>query len=364
MTLTKFTKGILLYLFYISDVVTCNKVSKLGTMNPLDDCQRCKLLTDSFSYWIDSTSRGKHEGGDAAWEEAKLKSYARSELRLVEIQEGLCSELKKHESDCYVLAEEGEQFLEKWWFRDDPDSMDLHTWLCIENLKYCCHENHFGHNCSPCPLNMQNKVCGGHGRCDGEGTRAGNGTCICKKGYSGNLCDDCAIDFFRVNNDLCEPCHRACSGCSSEGAAACEACKTGWKLELGVCTDVNECLNSTFCKVNQFCINTEGSYDCKSCDVTCKTCAGDGYTNCTSCEPDHVLWSGRCLDDKHKSKLLRYTIKKLGLYLGLIVIAIFVLRNSKTIGSLAIIIIAMYIHYSETNIEMNILNVLVNLYVN
>lgn len=292
-----------------------------------------------------------------------MKSYAHSEIRLVEIQEGLCSELKAHESDCYILAENAEQFLENWWFREDPNSVDLHTWLCIETLKYCCHKNHFGDNCLPCPLDTQNQVCGGHGRCDGDGTRLGNGTCICNKGYIGVLCKDCAKHFFQ-DNDLCKPCHKACNGCSGDSAAACNTCKVGWKLESGVCTDVNECLDTTLCKSTQFCINKEGSYDCKSCDASCRTCAGAGHSNCTSCESNHVLWSGRCLDDKHKSNLLRSTIKKLALYLGLFVIAFFILRNSKTLASLVILIITIYIHYSEKNSEMNILHVLLNLYVN
>ena len=39
------------------------------------------------------TSRGKHEGGDAHWEEKKLNNYGNSEIRLIEIQENLCQEL-------------------------------------------------------------------------------------------------------------------------------------------------------------------------------------------------------------------------------------------------------------------------------
>ncbi len=44
---------------------------------------------------MERTSRGKFEGGDADWEEKKLKSYSNSEVRLVEIQEKLCTELSK-----------------------------------------------------------------------------------------------------------------------------------------------------------------------------------------------------------------------------------------------------------------------------
>lgn len=46
---------------------------------------------------MDRTSRGKFEGGDADWEEKKLRSYANSEVRLVEIQEKLCTDVSKGE---------------------------------------------------------------------------------------------------------------------------------------------------------------------------------------------------------------------------------------------------------------------------
>lgn len=50
------------------------------------------------------TARGKFEGGDADWEEKKLRSYSNSEVRLVEIQEKLCSEVSRGEDQvvpCY-----------------------------------------------------------------------------------------------------------------------------------------------------------------------------------------------------------------------------------------------------------------------
>jgi len=42
---------------------------------------------------FENTERGKFEGGDADWEESRLKSYKNSELRLIEITEGLCKDL-------------------------------------------------------------------------------------------------------------------------------------------------------------------------------------------------------------------------------------------------------------------------------
>ena len=53
---------------------------------------------------MERTSRGKFEGGDADWEEKKLRSYANSEVRLVEIQEKLCSDLSKGEDQVFQIV--------------------------------------------------------------------------------------------------------------------------------------------------------------------------------------------------------------------------------------------------------------------
>jgi len=65
------------------------------------------------------------------------------------------------------------------------------------------------------------------GKCKGEGTRKGNGKCACDKGYSGENCSDCAINYYIAFRDetklLCSPCHKACAegGCSGAGAKGC-----------------------------------------------------------------------------------------------------------------------------------------------
>lgn len=41
---------------------------------------------------MERTARNHFGGGDTAWEEEKLGSYATSEVRLVEIQEHLCED--------------------------------------------------------------------------------------------------------------------------------------------------------------------------------------------------------------------------------------------------------------------------------
>jgi len=53
----------------------------------LPPCSACKLLVSSFERGIERTSRGKFEGGDAAWEEKNQgKGYATSEVRFVKFK--------------------------------------------------------------------------------------------------------------------------------------------------------------------------------------------------------------------------------------------------------------------------------------
>ncbi|XP_045772804.1 protein disulfide isomerase CRELD1-like [Maniola jurtina] len=323
--------------------------------NKLNECLRCKVLTDSFSTWLDRTSRGKHEGGDAAWEEAKLKSYSRSEMRLVEIQEGLCSELKIHKDHCYALADKAEQLLEQWWLKENYDNADIYTWLCIENLQYCCPVYHFGEMCTPCPRDKNNEICGGKGKCDGDGTRKGNGTCICKKGYSGNNCEECATNFYKTLN-ACKPCHRACSECHNDGPSACVQCASGWTMESGVCVDINECLNESFCTASEFCVNTAGSYTCKSCYKSCRTCVGPGSKECTSCKPDYVLWVGKCMSKDHQKNLLNNAFKRAACYLCLFIIVMVILRKSKSLASFVALLIALGIYFYENTSDIKLID--------
>lgn len=349
------SKVLLLYLFFLSGL-TSRKLRTPGVdalnlkTEKLNECGRCKVLTDSFSHWLEKTSRGKYEGGDTAWEEAKLKSYARSEMRFVEVQEGLCSELSKYEHECYMLAEEAEQVLEKWWFHEDPNTVDLHTWLCIETLKHCCPSNHFGESCAPCPLDKDNNICSGHGRCDGDGTRNGNGSCVCNRGYIGNYCEECSKNFYATGGS-CERCDGACEDCSSAGPTACKSCKSGWKLDSGKCTDIDECLTSSICKSDQYCFNKEGSYSCITCNDSCKSCIGAGPSNCTSCEPTYYLWSGKCITDSLRIDILNGAVNRMTIYFGLLVVPGIIYQADRRIALLVFVICAIYVYYTEKSLE-------------
>lgn len=167
---------------------------------------------------MERTARGKHDGGDAAWEEANLGSYKRSEIRLVEVQESLCKEVLRGEDQCHALAETNEALIEEWWFRQQEANDDLHSWLCVDRLQVCCPAGHYGAKCAKCA------DCGGNGKCKGDGTRKGNGKCACDDGYQGESCNGCDNQHYESYRDdtklLCSVCHVACGdegGCTGAG---------------------------------------------------------------------------------------------------------------------------------------------------
>ncbi|XP_066982385.1 cysteine-rich with EGF-like domain protein 2 isoform X2 [Macrobrachium rosenbergii] len=269
----------------------------------LPPCAACKALTDSFKKGIESTARGKFEGGDSAWEEEKMKSYKKSEIRLIEIQEKLCKDVDRGQKQCESSAEEHEGLLEDWWFREQEKEPDLHAWLCIEKLRVCCPPNHYGPQCLPCKGGTESP-CGGNGKCKGAGTRKGSGECACNPGYGGELCDSCTYGYFQAYKDetkiLCEQCNKACNGpCSGPGQKSCVACKDGWYMDTEHgCVDVNECVTEKApCKKNQFCINNEGTYTCLECDKACEGCTGDGPDMCLECAEGFIKEGNMCIDE-------------------------------------------------------------------
>lgn len=275
----------------------------------IGECHACRLFVESFGNGLERTSRGKYEGGDVAWEEEKLKkSYKRSEMRLIDIQDSICQEEPKHAFQCHNIAERAEAFIEDWWAQDPDESTDLFKFICIDSLKLCCPKQHYGKDCLPCKGNLQN-LCNGNGKCRGEGTRKGNGTCLCETGYMGDHCEICSPDYYLayqdVNKMLCSPCHRACSGgCRSGTPKDCVACKQGYIFDSDEgCTDVNECEDVNRCKKSEFCVNGDGSYVCFPCDKSCDGCYGDGPDMCRKCSTGYSKKGELCIQDREEEDL-------------------------------------------------------------
>lgn len=179
------------------------------------------MCTCTYLKGLERTASGKFEGGDAAWEEAKQGSYARSEVRLVEIQEKICADVIEGKDQCYTSSEQYESDVEEWWTSYQQDEPDLFKHLCIDSAKVCCPLGHFGSECTPCP-GFPDDICTNNGKCQGAGMRTGSGKCKCDAGYDGELCDSCANAYFESYRDsnkfLCSKCHASCDGnCSKAG---------------------------------------------------------------------------------------------------------------------------------------------------
>ncbi len=109
----------------------------------LAPCQACNVLSASFERGMEKTSRGKLEGGDAAWEEKNQGSgYSKSEVRFVEIQESLCKDVERGETQCHDNHHHWEERLEEWWALEDEQRKPLKEWLCIDTLKVRAIKHH------------------------------------------------------------------------------------------------------------------------------------------------------------------------------------------------------------------------------
>ncbi|XP_016354905.1 cysteine-rich with EGF-like domain protein 1 [Sinocyclocheilus anshuiensis] len=165
--------------------------------------------------------------------------------------------------------------------------------------------------CAECPSGPGG-VCGGLGRCEGEGTRLGDGDCVCDPGYSGVLCQDCAHGYYREKSSNhtqppCSACHHSCKKCTGPQDNKCLDCKPGWILHSNKCVeeihdfkqhyDVDECgTELARCPSNTYCFNTDSSYECRGCDQACVGCMGSGPARCKKCARGFRLTGAKCLD--------------------------------------------------------------------
>lgn len=347
----KLSASIVLVVFLIRSAAGLNSKIDLLRQTKLPPCRACKVFVDSFIKAMDRTKRNKFDGGDAAWEESKLSSYANSEIRLAEIQELLCTDVEEGREQCYSNNEVWEVYVEEWWPRHSSN-LPLQEALCIRAAAVCCQAEQYGPECLPCA------DCGEHGRCAGAGTRKGNGQCHCDSGYSGSFCETCAPAHYESYSNsrsmfLCSPCHRACAGnCTGAGPSACDACADGWRLlsNSRECTDIDECAEASpkrRCKLNQWCVNNEGSYECLACDAACAGCTGDGPDLCIRCGEGYEVSGEMCVDAHGEGRRRWVIVTRYLTYLGLCLTTCIVLQRSVWAAAVIGLAVAMYISVSE-----------------
>ncbi|XP_042638733.1 protein disulfide isomerase CRELD2 [Orycteropus afer afer] len=281
------------FLLLLLSLLPAAKVTK-----KLTPCARCQELVDKFNQGMVDTAKKNFGGGNTAWEEKSLSKYEFSEVRLVEILEGLCD---SSNFECNQMLEEQEGHLEAWWLHLQKQSPDLFQWFCVETLKVCCPAGTYGPDCLACPGGAE-RPCSGNGHCSGDGSRQGDGSCQCYMGYRGALCRDCMDGYFSAaRNDthsVCTVCNEACKTCTGPSSGDCAECEVGWARKQDTCVDINECEEEASpCSESQYCKNVPGSYTCEECDSTCVGCTGEGPGRCVACVPGYTKdETGQCSD--------------------------------------------------------------------
>ncbi|XP_068763552.1 interleukin-17 receptor C-like [Struthio camelus] len=262
-----------------------------------EPCRACRGLADSFSRGLERTEREGFGGGNTAWEEEKLAKYEHSETRLLEVLESVCA---PSDFACHQLLERAEEHVERWWFHERQQHPDFFRRLCVEQLAVCCPAGTYGPECLPCAGGPR-QPCSGNGRCDGDGTRRGTGLCVCGPGYGGPFCSECGDGYYEAARNkshlVCAECYWACGRCTGPEDSSCLRCKRGWVLHERRCIDVDECgTEMAHCRANQFCVNTEGSYECRDCSTACIGCMGAGPARCKKCNKGYRRDGAKCLD--------------------------------------------------------------------
>ncbi|KAM4676671.1 protein disulfide isomerase CRELD2 isoform 2-T2 [Discoglossus pictus] len=262
-----------------------------------DSCQTCRKLVDKFHKGLEDTAKKNFGGGNTAWEEKTLAKYESSEIRLVEIIENLCD---SSDFECNHMVEEHEEQIERWWFKMRKKYPELLKWFCIDTIAVCCPPGTYGPDCLAC-LGGSERPCHGNGFCSGDGTREGDGSCNCRAEYTGQFCLECADGYYSSErNDthaVCAGCHEACKTCNGPSNKECKDCKAGWIMEEESCVDIDECAGEQSpCREDQYCFNTDGSFSCKACDVSCSGCTGEGPEKCKDCKSGYALEDEKCTD--------------------------------------------------------------------
>ena len=157
---------------------------------------------------------------------------------------------------------------------------------------------------------------------------------------------------------LCSACHDACLGhCTGSGPKTCAACKPGYSMDTEEgCVDLDECNANQDepnpgngpCPTDTFCVNTEGSFSCLSCDKSCKSCHSDGPDSCYECADDHTMNKDKfCISNETAGKMLNLSNTRYLTYLGLCVATAIIFQRSSAIAGVLGVVVAAYVTLSE-----------------
>jgi hypothetical protein len=77
-------------------------------------CDVCRDFVNGFEGGLKNTESNSFAGGDTSWEEENNKVYSKSEVRLIEVMDGICS---GNDYQCSRFLEQYEEDIEKWWMK-------------------------------------------------------------------------------------------------------------------------------------------------------------------------------------------------------------------------------------------------------
>ena len=122
------------------------------------------------------------------------------------------------------------------------------------------------------------------------------------------------------------------------------------------CVDLDECNShqgtstqgNGACPTDKFCVNTEGSYTCLSCDKACKSCHADGPDSCHECADGYSMNKDKfCISNEAAGKLLTLSNTRYFTYLGLCVATAIIFQRSSAIAGVLGVVVAAYVTLSE-----------------